>query len=161
MEIDIISYTEEQMAMLSNDQLLEVREGQVKKNDLERKLADDLRKADAEMLKNGTFQSTARLQKRAKLQADCEAEIEKIRDGLLFYLRYSYRPGSAVSPYPLDYSLNDEQRVAVVKEYYMTTYTDGTERFNAFKEDQYARLYLGELYAPFWHFLKEAMEAGA
>ena len=38
MKIDIISYTDEQFAQLTEEQLLEVRSAQLKKNRLDRKL---------------------------------------------------------------------------------------------------------------------------
>ena len=55
--------------------------------------------------------------------------------------------------YMLDYSLEDEARLLVVKEYYETTYSDGKERFNAFVKDTIAPQYLGELYKPLYDYL--------
>lgn len=156
MEIDVINYTAEQMATLSNEQLLEVRKAQETKDKMTEKLAEDLLKADADMAKRGNYKSIAREYLREKIQADYDAELERIRESLLFYLRYSYRPGSAQAPYLVDYSLSDEERLIIVKTYYMENYTDANKRFSDFKEDTVARQYLGEFYAPLYHYIYDA-----
>lgn len=156
MTIDIIDYTESQMAALSNEQLLEVREAQVKKDKLYAKLLDDIQAADAALIDKGTFDSSLRQSKKARLQSDYDAEVERIRDGLLFYLRYSYRPGSAAVGYEVNYALSDTERLEVVKNYYLTTYSDAVERFAAFEEDPVAKQYLGEYYGPLYYYFQDA-----
>ncbi len=156
MTIDIISYTDAQMAALSNEQLMEVRRAQEKKDRIYEKLQEELRASDAEAIDKGMFHSTLREQRRKKLETDYEKEVERLRDGLLFFLRYSYRPGAAGVGYEVDYSLSDAERVEVVKNYYDTTYTDALERLNAFNEDEVARQYLGEYYAPLYYYFYDA-----
>ena len=156
MTIDIISYTDAQMAALSNEQIMEVRQAQIKKEQMYNALQEALRAADAECINKGTFDSTLRNAKREKLEADYETALEHLRDGLLFFLRYSYRPGSPDVGYEVDYSLSDAERVEVVKTYYDAHYTDALERLAAFEKDTVARQYLGEYYAPMYYYFYDA-----
>ena len=82
--------------------------------------------------------------------------MERLRDGLLFFLRYSYRPGAPSVGYEVDYSLSDAERVEIVKNYYDTEYTDALERLAAFEEDTVAKQYLGEYYAPLYYYFHDA-----
>ena len=58
MHIDIISYTDVQFAALTEEQLLEVKNAQLKKNRLEDKLNEDLQKERQRLIENGIFLST-------------------------------------------------------------------------------------------------------
>ena len=157
MTIDIISYTEEQLAALAVNQLKEVRTAQLKKNKLLKELAERLVKEKQKMLDNGTYYSTDFSLLTAKIKKEYDDQIETLREGLLFYLHYSTKPsGDEESPYPLDYSLSEAERYYAVKAYYETTYANGTERFNAFKKDTVARKYLGELYGTLYDFFLES-----
>ena len=60
MVIDIISYTDAQMATLSNEQLMEVRQAQEKKDRMYAQLQEDLQAADADSIDTGMFDSTLR-----------------------------------------------------------------------------------------------------
>lgn len=154
MEIDIISYTDEQYAALTSEQLLEVQSAQLKKNRLDFKLEEEKRKEKHRLLTNGVFLSKVWELYCEKLQAEYEAEVENLRDSLLFYLRFSARPDGAETeaPYIINYSYSMEERLAIVREYYDETYPNGVDRFNAFKADKVAPPYLGELYAPLYDY---------
>ena len=72
-----------------------------------------------------------------------------MREGLLFYLQYSARAeetGGTSAEYA-DYSLSPTDRVTAVKTYYETKYNTAKARFDAFKADTTAPVYLGEYYA--------------
>ena len=56
------------------------------------------------------------------------------------------------APYTINYAMTIEERLAVVRAYYESTYTDATERFEAFKADKVAPNYLGEEYAPLYDY---------
>ena len=156
MEIDIISYTAEQLAELTPEQLKEVRSAQLKKNKMAKDLEERLAKERQKLIHKGTYFSDAWGLLQKQLRKEHDKEVEILRDGLLFFLHYSSKP-DAEAPYPLDYSLSAEERFYVVQGYYQNAYTDGTERFNAFKEDAVARQYLGELYASLYdYFLEDA-----
>ncbi|MBQ9113423.1 MAG: hypothetical protein IJY05_00695 [Clostridia bacterium] len=151
MEIDIINYTSAQYAALTVDQILEVRAAQEKKNKLQKKLSQSLHEIEKRYIENGTYHSSSYNHAVANVKAEYLKEVEKTRDALLFFLQYASRPSQTVS-YPLDYSLTYLEREAVVREYYLTTYTSATDRFEAFKADKVALQYLGERYASLYDY---------
>ena len=149
MTIDIISYTDAQFAELSEEQLLEVKSAQLKKNRLDVQLQEKKLNEKHRLLKNGMFLSSVWQLYCDKLQAEHDQEVENIRDGLLFYLRFASKPanGGVSAPYTVDYSLGMAERVNIVKTYYMEAYADPFERLAAYKADEVARVYLGEYYS--------------
>ncbi|MBE7100352.1 MAG: hypothetical protein E7364_01935 [Clostridiales bacterium] len=161
MEIDIISYTDEQYAVLTTEQIVEVRKAQVKKNKLGKKLEASLLDAEKRHIENGTYHSTPYQKTVEKLQAEYEQEVENVREDLLFYLRYTSRPNPNV-PYTLNYALTYPERELLVRDYYLTTYSNATERFEAFKADEVALQYLGERYASLYDYFSalKNMETG-
>ena len=161
MEIDIISYTDAQFAKLTDEQLLQVKSAQQKKNDLTAKLAKKTAQEKHRLIDNGTFRSGMWELICQELQAEYEAEVNQIREALLFYLRFAVKPENSETesaPYEVDYSLSDTERFNVVKTYYETTYTNGAERFRVFQDDEIAAQYLGELYAPLYDYFLESAE---
>ena len=147
MEIDIITFTDEQFASLTAEQILEVKEVQLKKNKLLRSLAKQKAKVKYDMVSQGIFWGASYDKVCQQLQAATDEEIENLRDGLLFYLRFSARDEVEEDfPYTVDYSLSYSERIRIVREYYQTQYTNPVERLNAFKEDKVALSYLGEFY---------------
>jgi hypothetical protein len=148
MVIDIIDYQDTQYIQLGEYRLERVRLAQLEKNKLLSQLAKDKRRAKYKLLKNGTYRSGIYASVCAELERQCEEEIKALRDGLLFYLRYSIREDleGKEPPYPLDYSLSDTERAEVVINYYESTYSAPKERYEAFKADQFASGYLGEMY---------------
>lgn len=157
MIIDIISYTDAQYAALTEEQLLEVKSAQLKKNKLDSALEEEKLAEKHRLIDNGTFLSNVWELYCAKLQAQHDTEVENLRESLLFYLRFSAKADSSDVGYTVDYALSIEERFAIVKQYYEMHYTDGAERFEAFKADKVAVAYLGELYAPLYdYFLEDA-----
>ena len=154
MEIDIISYTKEQYALLTEDQLKEIRTAQMKKNRLTRKLEKDKQKAKVKLVNNGVFLSKMWELIQEELEEDYNAEVNWIRESLLFFLHYSMKSDTS-APYMVNYALTEEQRLAIVREYYETTYTNGKERLQAFEADTVVKAYLGELYKPLHDYYKD------
>ncbi len=159
MTIDIISYTPEQYAVLSSKALEEIRTAQRKKDALKAALNKRLETEKQKMIDRGCYLSNVWSRLCDELQTAYEKEVEIVRDNLLFFLHYaddvySQGAGGANAPYPVDYSLSVEDRVLILKEYYTSTYTDATVRFNAFNADTFARSYLEELYASLWHYFE-------
>jgi hypothetical protein len=155
MVIDIISYTEAQFAELTDEQLIEVKSAQLKKNALDRKLQDEIEKEKHRLVDNGIFNSEIWNLFVQKRQEQRDADVEFIRASLLFYLQYSYKveeSGSA-PPYKLDYRLSEEERYIVVRDFYMEHYDDPEERLNAFKSDKVAKSYLGEWYGTAYNYI--------
>lgn len=154
MVIDIISYTDTQYALMSEEQILEIRAAQLKKNRLSRALAEKLQTEKAKLVENGTLSSDMWKLIEEKLKAEYEEEVGWIRDSLLFYLRFVMKFDENSVDYEVNYALSIEERLQIVEDYYMQTYTDAKARFDAYKEDKVARVYLGERYSSLYdHFL--------
>ena len=154
MNIDIINYTAEQYAALNDEQILQIEKAQGAKDRLSRKLEEKKLSEKYRLSKSGVFHSKIWEKICASLDADFEAEVELIREGLLFYLQYSGKPSSSNPnvPYVVNYSLTIQERVSIVKVYYMEAYTDPNERFNAFKADKVAPGYLCEAYSSLYQW---------
>ena len=89
MNIDIINYTEMQLAQLTEAQLLEVKSAQIKKNRLLRELADKLQQEKRRLINNGMFLSYIWDWTKAYWTGVFEEEIGWVREGLLFQLQYT------------------------------------------------------------------------
>jgi hypothetical protein len=161
--IDIITFTESQFAALTRGQLQTVKTAQQKKDRLYKELREKLRREKHKLVKNGVFLSGIYEVLKERLTAECEREVELVRQCLLFYLRYSMKPSASTVTsveYTVDYALSDEARLNIVRDYYDTQYQDPVERFEAFKLDGVAPQYLGELYAPLYtYYLTDAEKA--
>ena len=154
MIIDIISYTAEQFAALNEQQLKEVREAQRKKDNLTLALGEKLQAQKDELVKKGIFNSSLFRLIEEKMQREYEQKVSLLKEDLKFYLQY-YKPKEEEStPYVVNYALPYDERFAIVREYYMTTFTDANERFAKFTMDAIALNYLGELYSPMYSYLK-------
>ncbi len=151
MEIDVITFTDEQYATLTETQLQEVYKSQEKKDKLTWSLEEKKREEKNRLVKNGTFASGIWDAFCAALDAQYEREVTFIREALLFYLRFSMKT-SENSPYEVNYAYSVTERAAIVKDYYEKTYANAVERFEAFKKDTVAVKYLGEMYAPIWDY---------
>ena len=157
MTIDIISYTNEQFAALTPEQLLEVKSAQVKKNKLLLKRDEALEAEKHRLIDNGIFLSPVWALYCEKLTEQYDAEIAQLRDALLFYLQYGSRADAEAeegAPYLVDYSLPMAERLTIVKEYYETTYNKDWETIlEVYKKDEVAVVYLGEYYGSLYdHF---------
>ena len=147
--IDIISFTDAQFASLTEEQLLQVQSAQVKKNRLDAQLEEKLIQEKHKLIDNGTFLSSLWNLYAQKLVREHEAEVENLRDGLLFYLQYSVKADGSDSSgvfYTPDYSLDMRARYEQVLNAYLEEYETPAERFEAFKADKVALKYLGEYY---------------
>jgi hypothetical protein len=159
MVIDIITYTDEQFAVMSPEQIMEIKDAQFKKNKLTLALEEKLQKEKERLSENGILRSELWGLIQEKLYEQYDAEVENLREGLLFYLRFSSISGGGGSeeeaPYVVNYALSETERFNIVKTYYETHYTSATERFNAFEKDKIAPKYLGELYAALYDYFLE------
>ena len=153
MKIDIISYSDTQYAALTEEQIQEVKEAQLEKNRLERALLEAKLKEKNRLIERGMFLSGIWKDYQDKLQAEYNQKIENLRDSLLFYLRFSTKPKEDDNVgYTVNYDLSVEERLAIVRQYYESTYTNASQRFDAFKEDKIAVVYLEDLYAPLYDY---------
>ncbi len=157
MTIDIIEFTDEQYAILTQEQIKEIREAQSKKDSLASALAERVQAQKDALVRRGIFNSPIFELIERRLTAEFEQRVALIRDSLLFYLKYSMQPNGSESdaPYTVNYALPYETRFTIVREYYETTYSDDVERFAAFRLDRLALGYLGELYEPLYMYFRE------
>ncbi len=149
MEIDIIDYTDEQLAILSAGQLQQVITAQKKKKALGAAMKKALSEKRAELIDQGIFHSDLWGDLKLGIMEDYENQINELREGLLLYLHYSVKLDESLAilcPYKLDYSLSLTERYKQVKAYYDEEYTDNWARYSAFQNDKYAVTYLGEMY---------------
>ena len=165
MTIDIISYTSEQFAALTPEQLLEVKSAQLKKNKLLLKRDGEMEAEKHRLLDSGIFLSPVWELYCEKLTAEYDAEITQIREALLFYLQYGSRADAeteAGAPYRVDYSLSMAERVTIVKNYYETTYNKNwAEILEVYKQDEIAVVYLGEHYGSLYDHFNMGVVAGS
>ena len=82
MEIDIISYTAEQLAELTPEQLKEVRSAQLKKNKMAKDLEERLAKERQKLIHKGTYFSDAWGLLQKQLRKEHDKEVEFLREGL-------------------------------------------------------------------------------
>lgn len=154
MEIDIITYTDEQYAALNGEQIMEIRKAQIEKNERLSVLEEDLRKAKDKLVENGMIHAGIWPLLEAKLRAECENEIAWLRDSLLFYLRFTLLGTDTTGvPYPVDLSLSYSERADIVQAYYMNEISDPNERFELYKADEFAKTYIGEYYKPLYEYI--------
>ena len=157
MEIDIISYTSAQFSVLTDEQLLQVKEAQMKKNELLRQLEERLQREKERLVENGMVHSGIWAKLEEKLRAECDEEVAWVREALLFYLRYSGANETLDAPYRVDFALSLSERMQIVKTYYEETYSDAEERLNVYKNDEVAMRYLGELYMSLYDYFQDAL----
>lgn len=160
MVIDIISYTDTQLSFLSVEQLEEVRRAQIKKNNLLKEKEEICNEEKYRLQRNGVFIGPLYAKYCAKIETEYTQKIEELREGLLFYLQFTSRPNGTLeqqAPYIVNYALPMQQRLTAVREYYESAYTDerSIERFEAFKADEVAVVYLGEYYISVYSIYKQ------
>ena len=155
MKIDIITYTDEQYAAMTQEQIKEVRDAQTEKDELKLKMEEELQRERDKLVKKGIFNSNLYQLMKDKLEKEFEDRVAFIRDCLTFFLRYSSHPNDSGldAPYEVNYAQSYTARFNVLKAYYTTEFEDSAEAFEAFKLDKFALNYLGELYAPLYDYL--------
>ncbi|MBO4990347.1 MAG: hypothetical protein J6D37_08465 [Clostridia bacterium] len=159
MIIDIIDLTDEEMAKLSIQQMLILRSGQKRKNELTEELEKDMRSAMLLLLANNMFRSTVRDEMIAELEAEYAKKVEELREQVTFGIANSSTlPAASVSYRSVPYEVNENysmvQRVQVVQDYYLSI-EDPAERMQLYAEDEVAKEYLGEYYVTLYSILEQ------
>lgn len=160
MVIDIIDYKEEQYAELTDAQLLEIRDAQQRKNARILKMYEEMRALRQKAVDNGMLYSRAYGLTLVEVQENCDLDIMRIKEELVFYLQYASRPeDTSSSGYDVDYSLSTTERFHQLKDYYMDAYSDAQVRYEEFTKDKIAKTYLCETYSAlldyFWTLANE------
>lgn len=150
MTFDIVSYTEDQLAELSEVQMQLLRTAQKKKNELEHKMYSELAMFKKMLYTNGMKNSSLYEHKKAQLNEEFEYQVEILREQLQYSIELNtpFPPDSdeqEEAGYTVDYSLSYADRYAVVRAYYFDI-DDPVERLNLYSADEVAKRYLGEYY---------------
>ena len=156
MKIDIITYTDAQYAVLTEEQLLEIKSAQLKKDRLDARREEALLKEKLRLIDNGTYLSAIWELQAQKLRDKHALEVAGIRESLLFYLKFSSKVDVEEHeglPYVPKYALAESDRYNQVKDAYFTKFSDPNERFEAFKADKVAPKYLGEGYSILYDYI--------
>ncbi len=161
MTIDIINYTDEQFGVLTAARLKAIENAQIKKNKLLSNLNEELLKERGRLIDRGIFLSNLWQKRETELTEACNEAVARVREELKFYLKYTSNGGSkeeSDAPYDLDYSLSEIERLEMIKTYYEFTYSDPARRFSVFRQDDVAKVYLGERYGPLYHYFEDLAE---
>ncbi len=160
MTFDIIDITQEEAENLSVVRLKLLRTAQQKKNELYRKLLNELAEQKRLSFTNGTINSTVYDQLSSQLTAEYENQVAVLKEQLLFNMSLGEPTtddetggsGSDNTSYPVDYELSYLERYTLVRDYYMTI-EDPDERVALFAADEVAQKYLGSYYNSLFNYL--------
>lgn len=94
MNIDVITLTDAQFALLTEEQIDKVRAAQTKKNALTAQLAADMKKQKYALVRAGIFRSCVYEKACEELTAAYDKKVATLREGLLFYLQFCAKPES-------------------------------------------------------------------
>ncbi len=159
MEIDIIDYTDERYANMKIGELQKVRDAQEKKNKLTEEYTERYYATKRKLIDGGVHPSTILSRLRTELTAAYNAEVERLREGLLFVLKIASGGSDGAVPtdvpYEVDYSLTTAERMRIVKVYYEEAYTDGQKRFDAFLADEFVEGYVEEYYMSLYYYFRD------
>ena len=159
MTIDIIDLTDPEYSDLSPVQLSMVRVAQGKKNDILADAEEEKTRLQDQLLVNKFARSSIFTYAEARVDAEASAQVDAVREDLLYQLAYEAlgSEGNEQGPYRYpenpNYNLSASQRFLVVRNYYMQATGDPEARLQAYAMDTLARQYLGEFYATLYDLL--------
>lgn len=159
MTIDIIDLTDPEYADLSPVQLAMVRVAQGKKNEILADAAEEKDRLQNQLICNHFARSSVTQYARERIDSEAEAQIEVVKEDLLYQLAYEAlgSEGDENGPYRYpenpNYNLSPSQRFLVVRNYYMQATDDPDARLQAYAMDTLARQYLGEYYTTLYDLL--------
>ncbi|MCD8372630.1 MAG: hypothetical protein LUD27_04950 [Clostridia bacterium] len=163
LDFDIIDLSEEEVEALSVVQQKLVRTAQKTKNELTHSLEQDKQAyfdilVSARMLNSSLYED-----KCAELEAECDREVEILREQLIFNLALNEPTtddelggdgGDESEGYVVDYSLTYLERYIIVRDYYLAI-EDADERMALYTADTVAMLYLGKYYTTLYNVLSQ------
>lgn len=159
MTIDIIDLTDPEYSDLSPVQLSMVRVAQGKKNDILADAGEEKTRLQDQLIVNNFARSSIFTYAEARVDAEASAQVDAVREDLLYQLAYEAlgSEGNEQGPYRYpenpNYNLSASQRFLVVRNYYMQATDDPEARLQAYAMDTLARQYLGEFYATLYDLL--------
>lgn len=157
MEFDIIPLTQEEIAGLTTIQMQLLRTAQKNKNELYRKLQQDIALFKKLVYTDGMKESCLLEQKRAELEEEYNYKVGVLAEQLQYALQlnepYPDRgEGDSSVGYIVDYSLSYTDRYIIVRDYYLAI-EDPAERMSLYTNDETAKQYLGSYYTTLYNVL--------
>lgn len=157
MEFDIITLTQEEIAGLTTIQMQLLRTAQKNKNELYRKLQQDIALFKKLVYTDGMKESSLLEQKRAELEEEYNYKVGVLAEQLQYALKlnepYPDRgEGDSSAGYIVDYSLSYTDRYIIVRDYYLAI-EDPAERMSLYANDETAKKYLGSYYTTLYNVL--------
>lgn len=159
MTIDIIDLTDPDYADLNAVQLSMVRVAQGKKNEILARAQEEKTQLQNQLIANNFARSSVFEYAQDRIDEEAEAEVDVVREDLLYQLAYESlgSEGNEMGPYRYpenpNYNLTASQRFLVVRNYYMDVTDDPDARLQSYAMDSLARTYLGEFYATLYDLL--------
>lgn len=136
-----------------------VRVAQGKKNDILADAEEEKTRLQDQLIVNNFARSSIFPYAEARVDAEASAQVDAVREDLLYQLAYEAlgSEGNEQGPYRYpenpNYNLSASQRFLVVRNYYMQATDDPEARLQAYAMDTLARQYLGEFYATLYDLL--------
>lgn len=165
MTFDIISITDDEVALLSTVQQKLLRTAQQKKNEMLRKLNSELEEVKILACSNGMENSTYYAQMSAYLTSEYETDLAILVEQLQFNMSLKEPTtsnetgdsGQDTSAYLVDYELSYIERYISVRDYYLSI-EDPDERLALLAADEVAQNYLGTYYSVLYDYLASLAE---
>lgn len=168
MKFDIISITEAEASALSVAMRKLLRTAQKKKNELKRKLDNELEKVNLEAHSRQVDEGSILMDVRYTLRTEYDYQVDILREQLEYDMSVQKEKedgknggggsggggggGDSDAPYRVDYSLSYVDRYVIVRDYYMTI-ADPNERLELYRNDKIAYDYLGSYYGTLFNYL--------
>ncbi len=159
MVFDVIDITDEEVRDLTTVQKQLLRTAQKKKNEMRRKLEQDMKLFQKLVLTDGMQNSSLLQQKRDELENNFEYELGIIVEQLRYAMNVSEPPpddgssgGDESAGYIVDYSLPYTDRYNMVRDYYLSI-RDPAERMSLYGADDVAKQYLDSYYGSLYSVL--------
>lgn len=166
MDIDIIDLEGVELETMPAIRQKLIRTAQKNKNELWRKVVEQLAEYEKLLLANDTFSSTLMESMTLHLEGKFYEDVEILREQLLFNLELNEPTngdetgGGSMGDtgegegYLVDYELSYLERYVLVRDYYLSI-EDGTERMNLYRADYTARSYLGSYYNALYDYMNQ------
>lgn len=151
MEFDIIEISENTLLQLSAIQMQLLRTAQKKKNELKRKMEQDLALFKKLVYTDGMKQSTLLEHKQKELEEQFDYEVDILVEQLEYAMNLNepfpdWDDEDAKAGYIVDYNLTYTERYIIVRDYYLSI-TPPSERMALYAADKVAKRYLGTYYS--------------
>lgn len=161
MPFDVIKITDEEVAKLTDEQLLILQKAQQEKAAIERDYEITLFDERCRLARAGVLSSSMLYAKSLDMQILMDIKKAELADNTVLMLKIKEPKKKEESggttpapqaPYTVDYSLSYNERYIIVREYYLGI-SDRTRRMQLYASDEIAKDYLSTYYKPLYNVL--------